>query len=179
MLDAALRVFGEHGFRAASMDEIARESGITKALLYQYFESKEGLYQACGERERARLFDGLERTALQAPPRDRLRVFVDGYFAYLEEHRGARWLLYGDVSLEATNQMHERNAEVVMRLVRATAQEAGRSPDETTLALTAHALIGAGYHAGRWWIQHPEVPRARAVEEFLAVSAGILQPSFR
>ena len=40
MLDAAEAVFGRRGFHGASMDEIARRSGITKALLYQYFGSK-------------------------------------------------------------------------------------------------------------------------------------------
>jgi AcrR family transcriptional regulator len=178
MLDAALQNFGERGFRSASMDDIARDSGITKPLLYQYFESKEGLYQACSERERARLFDGLEAASMAAPPRERLRVFVAGYFAYLEEHRGARWLLYGDVSVEATNEMHERNAAVVIRLVRATADELHRSPDATTLTVVAHALIGAGYHVGRWWVEQSEVSREEAVEQFLPVAAGILAPAF-
>jgi AcrR family transcriptional regulator len=178
MLDAALQNFGERGFRSASMDDIARDSGITKPLLYQYFESKEGLYQACGERERARLFDGLEAASMAAPPRERLRVFVEGYFAYLEEHRGARWLLYGDVSVKATNEMHERNAAVVIRLVRATADELGRSPEATTLTVVAHALIGAGYHVGRWWVEQSDVSRDDAVAQFLPVAAGILAPAF-
>jgi len=178
MLDAALQNFGERGFRSASMDDIARDSGITKPLLYQYFESKEGLYQACAERERARLFDGLEAASMAAPPRERLRVFVEGYFAYLEEHRGARWLLYGDVSVTATNEMHERNAGVVIRLVRATADELHRSPDATTLTVVAHALIGAGYHVGRWWVEQSEVSRDAAIKQFIPVAAGILAPAF-
>jgi AcrR family transcriptional regulator len=178
MLDAALDVFGEQGFSGASMDEIARASGITKPLLYQYFDSKEGLYEACNERERARLFDALEAATSAAPPAERLRVFMDGYFTYLEEHRGARWLLYGDTSIDATNRMHSRNAEVVVRLVRGTAEAVGVTPDETKLAIAAHSLIGAGFHVGRWWVDHPEIPRSQVVEEFLAVSAGILTPVF-
>ena len=62
MLDAGERIFGARGFRSASMDEIAEASGITKALLYQYFGSKEGLYEACLERGRARLFEDLRRS---------------------------------------------------------------------------------------------------------------------
>ena len=178
MLDAALRNFGARGFRSASMDEIARDSGITKPLLYHYFGSKEGLYQACAERERARLFDGLEAASMAAAPHQRLRVFVEGYFAYLEEHRGARWLLYGDVSVKATNERHERNAAVVIRLVRATADELGRSPDATTLTVVARALIGAGYHVGRWWVEQSEVSRDDAVEQFIPVASGILSPAF-
>jgi AcrR family transcriptional regulator len=60
MLEAAEDIFGSAGFRGASMDEIAARSGITKAMLYQYFDSKEALYDACTERVRSRLFDELE-----------------------------------------------------------------------------------------------------------------------
>jgi len=106
MLDAGERIFGAHGFRAASMDEIAEASGITKALLYQYFGSKEGLYEACVERARARLFDRLEREAEAAPHAgERLRAVVTAYFDYLDEQRGSWWLLYGDASMDAVNEM--------------------------------------------------------------------------
>ena len=54
ILDVAEREFDRRGFHDASMERIARGSGITKALVYQYFDSKEGLYWACIERGRAR-----------------------------------------------------------------------------------------------------------------------------
>src|SRR5207244_3739650 len=88
MLDAGERIFGDQGYRAASMDEIAGASGITKALLYQYFGSKEGFYESCVERARSRLFDRLEREAAEAPDaRGRLRAVVTAYFDYLDEQR--------------------------------------------------------------------------------------------
>lgn len=45
-LDAALTVFSQNGYSAATMDAIAREAGLTKPTLYQYFDSKESLFQA-------------------------------------------------------------------------------------------------------------------------------------
>ncbi|MBR6395680.1 MAG: helix-turn-helix transcriptional regulator, partial [Lachnospiraceae bacterium] len=44
MINAALRVFSQYGYRHASTDEIVREAGISKGLLFHYFESKKGLY---------------------------------------------------------------------------------------------------------------------------------------
>lgn len=43
ILDAALEVFGEKGFRGASVDEIATSAGVTKGAVYYYFEDKDDL----------------------------------------------------------------------------------------------------------------------------------------
>lgn len=45
-LDAALTVFSENGYAAATMDAIAMEAGLTKPTLYQYFNGKQALFQA-------------------------------------------------------------------------------------------------------------------------------------
>jgi methylphosphotriester-DNA--protein-cysteine methyltransferase len=54
ILDAALKVFAEAGYSGATMDAVAAEAGITKPTLYQYFASKEALFQAMmlGHRDR-------------------------------------------------------------------------------------------------------------------------------
>src|ERR1044072_6325922 len=59
MVAAAERLFSERGFHGVSMDEIAAVSGITKPMLYDYFGSKEGLFLACMERARGRLFEAI------------------------------------------------------------------------------------------------------------------------
>src|SRR6476661_3048789 len=51
MLDAAVRTFGQRGYRAASMDEIAELAGVSKPLVYLYLNSKEDLFTACIRRE--------------------------------------------------------------------------------------------------------------------------------
>jgi AcrR family transcriptional regulator len=44
LVDAAIRVFGRSGFRAAQMADIAREMGVSEAALYRYVDGKEGLF---------------------------------------------------------------------------------------------------------------------------------------
>lgn len=46
ILDAALAVFAERGFAAASMEQVAARAGISKGTLYLYFSSKEELFKA-------------------------------------------------------------------------------------------------------------------------------------
>jgi AcrR family transcriptional regulator len=177
MLDAGERLFAERGFRAVSMDEIAVASGITKALLYQYFGSKEELYVACVERGRARLFDHLERAAAGAPdPAARLRVVATGYFDYLADQRDNKWILYGDASMDAIDEMRRRNAEVIARLIRG-ALDGMRVPDDR-IAFLGHMIVGAGEQIGRWWLEHTELPKDRVTEHFVAATgaaiAGVL-----
>jgi AcrR family transcriptional regulator len=175
MLDAGERIFGARGYRAGSMDEIAEASGITKALLYQYFGSKEGLYEACVERARARLFGRLEREAEAAPDAvARLRVVVTTYFDFLDEQRGAWWLLYGDASMDAVNEMRTRNAEVVADLIGRDIAAAGGELPKEDLQLLGHLIVGAGEQVARWWLEHPEVPKERTIERFLAATQGAI-----
>jgi AcrR family transcriptional regulator len=49
ILDGARRTFLANGFDAASMNEIAREAGVSKGTLYVYFKSKEELFEAIVE----------------------------------------------------------------------------------------------------------------------------------
>lgn len=44
MINAALKVFAGNGYEHASTDEIVKEAGISKGLLFHYFISKIGLY---------------------------------------------------------------------------------------------------------------------------------------
>ncbi|GAB2592118.1 CerR family C-terminal domain-containing protein [Dyella jejuensis] len=49
IIAAALELFGEHGFAGASTRDIAAAAGVNAPALQYYFQSKEGLYQACAE----------------------------------------------------------------------------------------------------------------------------------
>lgn len=45
ILQAALQLFGEQGFHSTSISHIAKTAGISKGLMYNYFESKEALIE--------------------------------------------------------------------------------------------------------------------------------------
>jgi AcrR family transcriptional regulator len=44
ILNAACEVFAKHGYRKASMKDIAEAAGVSKSVLFKYFETKENLY---------------------------------------------------------------------------------------------------------------------------------------
>jgi AcrR family transcriptional regulator len=78
LTDVALRVFAERGYDGASMDDVARAAGITKASIYHHVSGKEALL----ERGLGRALDALfaivdEPTARDGRAVDRLRHIVE------------------------------------------------------------------------------------------------------
>lgn len=49
ILDTALRLFAREGYHATTVGKLAREAGISKGLLYNYFDSKEEVLVALVE----------------------------------------------------------------------------------------------------------------------------------
>lgn len=78
ILDAALACFGDKGFAATRMDEIAARAGITKGTIYLYFESKEAVFKALARQAiGARLTEVAERVdAFEGDTRDLLRFVL-------------------------------------------------------------------------------------------------------
>src|SRR5438874_13507136 len=89
LLVVARRVFGRAGFHGVSMDEVAKEAGVTKPILYDHFNSKEELYVALLDVDADALEDRV-RSALQAPTgnRERIRQAFQAYFDFVDEHAG-------------------------------------------------------------------------------------------
>jgi TetR/AcrR family transcriptional regulator, regulator of autoinduction and epiphytic fitness len=60
ILDAALRVFGQYGYRRTSMDDIAHEAQIGKGTIYLSFASKDEVFQALAQRLAQQMLAGAE-----------------------------------------------------------------------------------------------------------------------
>ena len=63
---AAAKAFAREGFVATSIDDVAAEAGITRAIVYRHFDSKESLYRAVLEGVSERLGEEFQRR-LAAP----------------------------------------------------------------------------------------------------------------
>jgi AcrR family transcriptional regulator len=173
ILDAALAVFSARGYHPSSIDDIAREAGISKALIYEHFDSKQRLYADLLERNANELFERLA-AALAGVEVDsgaaRLATGLDAFFAFVEERRDAWRILFRDVVDPETSAVLGRVVEQVTAVVAALiAQDPGaRGRDEEegdqAIRVLAQMLVGAVQSVANWWAEHPEVARAQAVE---------------
>jgi AcrR family transcriptional regulator len=78
ILDAAARSFAEHGFNGNSLNDIVRDSGLTKGAFYFHFPSKEALALAVF-RDRQERWIGQTMAAVMEHPRaiDQLEAMLD------------------------------------------------------------------------------------------------------
>jgi len=75
--DAAVRVFNRRGYEAASMEDVARETGLTKSSIYYHVSGKEELLARALERAFGRLLGVLEEPGAKAgAPLERLKHIV-------------------------------------------------------------------------------------------------------
>jgi AcrR family transcriptional regulator len=173
ILNAALAVFSARGYHASSIDDIAREAGISKALIYEHFDSKHGLYGDLLEQNANELFERLASSLAGVEVESgaaRLAAGLDAFFAFVEERRDAWRILFRDVSDPETSAALDRIVEQVTVVVAALiAQDPGaRSQDkdesEPAIRVLAQMLVGAVQSVANWWAEHPEVAREQALE---------------
>ncbi|MCA3646835.1 MAG: TetR family transcriptional regulator [Methylobacterium sp.] len=86
ILKAAAKLFASHGFDRASMAEIALACGVSKALLYHYYASKDQLLFDIIRAHLDDLVAAIEAVPKTLAPRERLAAMIH---ALLEEYRHA------------------------------------------------------------------------------------------
>jgi AcrR family transcriptional regulator len=127
VLDAALRLFVERGYRATSMQAIGEASGVTKPVVYECYPSKEKLFRALMEREEKRLLQGVLAALPEEPRFDDLeRLLQEGLTALLvaaTQHPDS-WRVVFDSE-------HGTDPAVARRVRRARESVVGRVADMT------------------------------------------------
>lgn len=176
ILAAALVVFGERGYHGASIDLIAKEAGVSKALIYEHVASKRELHASLLEGHVGELFTRLAANAATgATGERRLRGGVEVFFTYVEEHREVFRLLFRDMAepevAGAIAGVQAQAAGLIVALMQgdpgaggdrvpgATPEERGRA-----IELLAIQLSGAMQGLANWWAAHPDVPRGELVD---------------
>jgi AcrR family transcriptional regulator len=180
LLAVARRLFGRSGFHGVSMDQVAREAGVTKPILYDHFDSKEELYVALLDAD-AQELERQVRAALAARTgnRERIRQSFQAYFDFVDEHAAGFKLFVqetmgaDDVFRSKVQGVRDRiRGEVSDLIVRESHGVVDRE-DADTVAL---ALVGMVETVARRDPGGPKDRRRRAMETLVRLAwRGITQ----
>ena len=109
---AATEVFAERGYQAATIDEIARRSGVSAPVVYDHFESKADLHARLLERHLAEMRSvWAAHLTGDEPAEMRIPRALDAWFAYVESHPYAWRMIFRDTSGDAEVQAAHREIQ--------------------------------------------------------------------
>lgn len=182
LLDAALREFGSRGYYLTQMEHVAATAGVSKALVYQHFPSKEELFAAVTEQVVEGFMCRLPEVLGNAGDalgawRGAVRLLCD-----VVTERPEAWALVArhldNPELGASLRgLRDQVTEVfagVLASYYSPERGSTASPEEVLeqARLTVPLVVGALQGLMSWWLDHPEVPRAKV--EARAVDFGWL-----
>lgn len=162
ILAAAERIILRDGFQPARMADIADATGVSVGTLYNYFESKEAVFNALVEHHRGRFIAQVERPFDSEDPLEQLRELVARTHEFAEEN-GALFNLYMRTRLQgvAGNEAcmvqdvdHHRIHLHLDRLL-AQAQQEGKIRNDVPVGELVWALESLLYSLLTDWARQP------------------------
>ena len=176
IVEAAGRLFGDHGYDATRLDDVAAAAGVTKPILYRHFDAKQGLYLALLERHRDDLSSFAAAIPAEGMPQERLGAVLDVWVTYVETHAYAWKMLFRDTGggreiHSFRLEVHARARAVLVDIIRSLSEVPIPSRELEPLA----ELMSMGMAAlVLWWMDAPSVPREAIVDAMTRVWAGLL-----
>jgi AcrR family transcriptional regulator len=118
IIEVATREFAENGLDGARVDEIAEKTRTSKRMIYYYFESKDGLYEAVLEKVYSDIRNREADLKLSSlPPEEALRRLVETTVDYDDAHPQ----LFRLVSIENINYARAVTRSKTIRTLNASA----------------------------------------------------------
>jgi AcrR family transcriptional regulator len=152
MLEAASDLFGRLGYHAVSMDQIADSVGISKPMLYAYFDSKEGLCAACLKRAGVDAINAIGTSYEPGlTPEQTLWSGLLAFFEFVSREPSSWKLIRSQASYDVgvfqsmVREIHDDIRSVIEQLAATASRETAGDPfaDAELRAGFAHALFGA------------------------------------
>lgn len=173
LLAAALDAFAEGGYRETKLEDVAERAGVSKALIYEHFASKQELFQEILETYVAELHESVVTAATAAGEGGEARLIagLEGFLTFVEGRRDAWRLLIRHRASDDVSETFERLYEEAARMIGALM--APEMPDsvlpegiefDRVLDAMARQLLGAVTGIANWWDENREVPRSKVLE---------------
>lgn len=186
ILTAAAELFGERGYDAVSLEDVAERLDVTKGSLYYYFSSKDELGSAAietlGNDWTTRLEELLADT--EGTPAERLRVLIHEHVTIAVRDYPAALRLFlvprdwPDAQRVRIKAMRSRHDALFRRLIEEGV--AGREFTVTSVDTVLQCMHAAMSQAPLWCAELPPRAQRKAIDEVtdtLMMLTGIAPPA--
>jgi AcrR family transcriptional regulator len=138
----ALELFGQRGYHATTVADIAAAADVSERTVFTYFPTKEDILFSDHASFRDRLATALEQRPPGAPALDTLRDFVVENLSAIDESSRVRWDI---VSRDEHLLSHQRARQVELGdvIAAAVADDLGEDADDFRLQLVTATVVAA------------------------------------
>jgi AcrR family transcriptional regulator len=174
IMQGAMRVFAERGYTDASMSEIARAGGVTAAVIYDHFSSKQDLHGALLEEQADALlaYVGSALASAGTTPEQRMRAGVNAFFGFVQAHPFAWRMIFRDppadpAIAEIHTRIHTRATQSIILFLDVAVPDSRREDaahGRRRLEMFAQMLKMSLNGMAAWWYEHPSTTRDELVE---------------
>lgn len=180
LITAGIAVYGERGFRQATVKAVCEAAGLTERYFYESFANSEELLIACFNAVTYAVLEEIVTAARAAGPEPeaRSRAMLHAYFAALQrEPRSARVFL---VEIRGVSRAVDKAFDTALRAI---GEEVGRiveAPGTESDPLLQAGIVGGVIHIALRWIEDGYTPDIeRVTESGLKMGMTLAQPARR
>jgi len=146
ILEAATRVFAKRGIQNVSVEELLKESGVSRRTFYQYFDGKEGVIEAVYEISCAILVEAIRAAARKhTDVNERMEAIVDVYLSFNKSRSSGAMLRVLEAEALRSERLGPRRLEIIDTVGAELVRHLDGSPDPLVTHAVACALEAISY----------------------------------
>lgn len=147
IMEVALELFAENGFHATSISQIAKKAGISKGLIYNYFESKKDILDELITHGFNEIYENFDLNRDEILTKTEFIFFIKHNFELLSKNM-EHWKLFFSLMLqplvaESFSKDYKEMGEPVFRMIFNFIQSQGSKDPEGDLMAISSMLEGA------------------------------------
>lgn len=171
LLEAAERVFAEHGWEEASIVKITEAAGVSQGTFYRYFVSKQAIFDELVDDLNRRVRRAMTEGAVKGQTRAQAeRHGFEGFFRFTAEHP-ALYRVIRQAEFASPAALHRHYERIAAGYVEALSEAMDQGEiHKGDPEVLAYALMGIGELIGmRWilWSEAGEIP-SDVIDELMA-----------
>jgi AcrR family transcriptional regulator len=180
VLDTAVRMFNEKGFRATSIDQVAIALNVTKPTIYHYFSNKDEILFECVRKGLQVTLDAAQKVEKQGGNGlERLKSLIHDYAVIATEPFGKCVTRTADHDLSEASRKKFRGLKretdsVIRKVVVSGMQDGSITPGDPRLV--TFCVSGALNWISRWYEQDGSLSPEEIAETYVEILINGLAP---
>ena len=177
LMMAGIAVYGERGYRLATVKAVCEAAGLTERYFYESFANSEELLIACFNTVTYTVLEEILAASRQAGrgPAARARAMLNAYFAALQrEPRSARVFL---VEIRGVSRAVDKAFDTALRVIGEQIGQAVAPPTTAADPLLQAGIVGGVMHIALRWIEDGYTPDIeRVTDSAMRLGMVLAQP---